>query len=446
VLAETVVGDAGDEIPRDLLLVDGGAVIVGEATSPAERTAGLALELDATSLAVGWSFTYGAAEDDVDFRALTFRRGAPGGAPPAYLVVGSARDVASGASDVLVVQLGVDGATILDEALWTLDGRESGRGIARDETLGRTVVVADSVDADQRTGMLVFALDPSFALEWTRLFFFDGAELTGRGIVFSGSGDAVVTGTTGRGAGDLAALRVSGSGNLVAERRYGGSFTEDGGHAVIEREDCEGNVGFLFGGTTRTFSRGSDDALVVQTDASLRVDSACPYEASLGVLVDVPSLGSSALGLQIDEPSLVASPALPADAVSQSPLEGCRSAPCEVSSSWSTARGGLPLTLRNLDAGEIGCEWMPGPEVAATYFNRYETFVSKLSGGFYGEPVECRIPAEPFLDGAESICADLVVEPGRAQTVLITGGNEWGEGPLGRDSFGNPRPNEAPCP
>ena len=86
------------------------------------------------------------------------------------------------------------------------------------------------------------------------------------------------------------------------------------------------------------------------------------------------------------------------------------------------------------------------PEIGALGYNVYRDLVSNLSGTSYGQCWEAGTLRDADLDGNPD-ATDVDVPPSEdAYFYLATGEMAGGEGSLGRDSAGTPRPNNSPCP
>jgi hypothetical protein len=96
-----------------------------------------------------------------------------------------------------------------------------------------------------------------------------------------------------------------------------------------------------------------------------------------------------------------------------------------------------PLLFRDKET----LSWEEGSAPGACFYNLYRGDLGGLGTGSYGPCLQSGIPV------MENFATDPTPPPaGGGWLYLVTGGNAFGEGPLGDDSAGNPRGISPPCP
>lgn len=88
---------------------------------------------------------------------------------------------------------------------------------------------------------------------------------------------------------------------------------------------------------------------------------------------------------------------------------------------------------------KIDILWEEAAASNSDEFNLYRGTLSALSPMYYGTCLQSGIPSNTWTDGTAP-------SPGEGYFYIVTGRNAAGEGSMGYDSGGHPRPNTEPCP
>lgn len=144
-------------------------------------------------------------------------------------------------------------------------GFAQGSAIASTTDGGFVITGHSSALQSQDPRLLLIKTDGNGNVEWERTYG-EGGTYVGNSVADTSDGGYIVCGWTTAGPAmnfDLYLLRTSSSGDVIWEKRFGGSRPEEG-NSVIETSDG----GYLIAGRTDSSGAGSSDMYLAKTDAS----------------------------------------------------------------------------------------------------------------------------------------------------------------------------------
>ncbi len=243
----------------------------------------------------------------------------------------------------------------------------------------------------------------------------DGVVVAGETDSFSAAGDL-----------DGWILALDPLGGVVWERTYGDSL-EDGLRSAVLAADG----GLTIAGRSHVVMAGGPgvEMLMVKTDADGQLAMGCPFIHDTSAAVQAAGLAGSSLAVDVDsEPVGVVPVAFPSTPAGVGAIAQCdEDEPDEVSAP------GAAQPLMFTDRTTLAWE----PRDDATTYTLYRGDLAGLAAG---------CPGDVFLQGITVPVAPMVDNPavGVPFTILVTGSNGLGEGPLGTASDGAPR-RHPPC-
>ncbi len=180
------------------------------------------------------------------------------------LVAGTQLDMASGSTDIWVLKLNATNGALVWEKVYATAGNETGAQAIRLADGGYLLTGAFMTPSgeSQTSDVLVMRLSSSGAITWQRRYGGPGNDLgfvqaaVNGGWIFSGTTDSF-----GAGGEDAAVVKLDDDGNIQWQKTYGGSQRDAG--AVFP--DSTG--GYFLVGDTESFGNGKDDRWIMRLDA-----------------------------------------------------------------------------------------------------------------------------------------------------------------------------------
>jgi uncharacterized delta-60 repeat protein len=246
-----------DQVYAVATTVDGGVVVAGHTRSKgAGKSDFWVFRLDKAGNFV-WERTFGGEQDD---RARTVTATEDGG----FVVAGFTKSQGSSEGDAWVLKLVADG-----ELSWESKfGSKGSDGVFNVSAMADGSLVATgytNILEESGYDLWVIRLGTRGELVWERIFN-RGVFDAGTAIVPTGDGGSVVVGVTsadGFQGDDAWVLKLSGSGELVWEKTFGGSKV-DGAWSVVNMLD--GGYGVVV--ATSSYGAGSADAWLLHLDGN----------------------------------------------------------------------------------------------------------------------------------------------------------------------------------
>jgi len=220
-----------------------------------------------TSLNAQWALTYGGSDSDV---AQSIQQTNDGG----YIVAGDAMSFGAGLSDIWVLKLDSNGAII-----WQRTYGGSYRDIARSiqQTGDGGYIVAGDTESFGAglSDIWVLKLDSNGATVWQRTYGGSDGDVA-RSIQQTGDGGYIVAGNTesfSAGLSDIWILKLNSDGAIEWQQTYGGS-DDDAAYSVSQT----GDGGYVVAGNTESFGAGLIDIWILK----LNSDGAIEWQQTYG--------------------------------------------------------------------------------------------------------------------------------------------------------------------
>lgn len=254
------IGGSSFESSRQVLqLPEGGYLMVGRTASHGEGDTDMNVIKLSESGEVIWNKRYG--EEDSE-EASDVLLTADGG----YMIFGSADDYDdSKLRNVWIIKLNKEGDILWDRN-YGIEGAINSAHAAVATPDGGYIVVGNSISISSESTCNMYALkiDMEGNEIWEKTYGGDSNE-EAKDIAATPEGFAIIGNTEsyGKGRWDMFLVRIDHEGNKIAHHTYGGNDNEMG-NAIISTKDG----GFLLGGYSYSYSKGSLDAWVVKTDAN----------------------------------------------------------------------------------------------------------------------------------------------------------------------------------
>jgi uncharacterized delta-60 repeat protein len=236
---------------------DGGYVMAGRTESFGVVNFDVwVLKLDSNGNAL-WQKTYGGSGWDI---AYSIQETADGG----YVVAGFTESVGAGKYDIWVLKLDNNG-----NAIWqkTYGGSGNDYAITVQQTADGGYVVAGHIESFNAVGydVWVLKLDDNGNVIWQKRYGGSGNDYS-LSMQQTADGGYVMAGWTdsfGTGGDDVWVLKLDDNGNVIWQKRYGGSGN-DGAYSVQQTADG----GYVMAGWTYSFGAGLSDMWILKLDSN----------------------------------------------------------------------------------------------------------------------------------------------------------------------------------
>ncbi|BCD63155.1 hypothetical protein NitYY0826_C2052 [Nitratiruptor sp. YY08-26] len=235
---------------------DGGYIVAGETNSFGGSTDAWVIKLDRNGN-VEWQKTYGGSEDDIVYSIQqTSDRG--------YIVVGYTYSFGIvGNDDIWVIKLDERG-NVQWQKIFYGNGGDRAYSVKQTSDNGYIVVGETYSFGAQNADAWVLKLDSNGNVEWQKRYGGSGDDRAHSVQQTSDNGYIVAGGTNSFGGGtDAWVIKLNENGNIVWQKRYGGS-SDDRAHSIQQTS----NRGYVLTGGTLSFGAGggSSDVLVLKLD------------------------------------------------------------------------------------------------------------------------------------------------------------------------------------
>lgn len=180
-----------------------------------------------------------------------------------FAVTGYTNSFGQGGNDLFLMKIDNLG-NVLWQKTYGSSGQEDGMSVAITETPDQGFVIVGATTGFGAIGMdvLVVRVDPSGSVLWSGKYNTPSDHEFARGVIVASNGDVVIAGTdnqNGSGSADGLIMRLSGNGNLLWSRLYGGNLND---HFHSLHELPGGNI--LISGSSSTFGPGSTAGYVLK--------------------------------------------------------------------------------------------------------------------------------------------------------------------------------------
>jgi nicotinamide riboside kinase len=243
---------------------DGGYIVAGSTRSfGAGRHDIILIKTDANGNRI-WAKTYGGTEDD---RAYAVQQTSDGG----YIVAGSTRSFGAGRDDIILIKTDANGNRIWAK---TYGGTEDDRAYAVQQTSDGGYIVAGSTRSfgAGRHDIILVKTDANGNRIWAKTY---GGTEDDRAYAVQQTSDGgyIVAGSTrsfSGGRDDIILIKTDANGNIIWAKTYEGTDDDmDRAYAVQQTSDG----GYIVAGSTRSFGAGRHDIILIKTDANGNIGS-----------------------------------------------------------------------------------------------------------------------------------------------------------------------------
>ncbi len=202
-----------------------------------------------------WEKTYGLADRESGISIIELNDGG-------YILAGSGRSFGSGASDCLLIKIDEDG-----EEIWSNSYGTSLEDYVRDVILlpsGDMLLCGYTQAGNGGTDLLVFKLNNNGEILWSGAY--GGVyDEEGWAMAYDNINNYYIGGwskSTANQNSDFYLVKLSQSGSLIYEKKYGGTNSDSGLSLIYD------NNKLLFAGSTLSFGNGKSDMLLYTVDPS----------------------------------------------------------------------------------------------------------------------------------------------------------------------------------
>ncbi|NQU05830.1 MAG: T9SS type A sorting domain-containing protein [Calditrichaeota bacterium] len=211
------------------------------------------IDADGDSL---WSQTYGGESNDECYSMIKTEDGG-------YALAGCTRSTGNGIQNVLIVKTSVDG-----DSLWsrTFGGRnyQECRSIIQTVDGGYVLVGNTSSFGSGAYDVWVVRINVDGDSLWSRTYGGENSDY-GMSVIQTDDGGYLIAGKTrsfGAGSMDMWLIKINAEGDSLWSRTYGGEGLDYGKSVIKTLDDC-----YVFVGGTQSFGAGGADAYLVKIDA-----------------------------------------------------------------------------------------------------------------------------------------------------------------------------------
>ncbi len=272
-------GTTGERVYSVEETVDGGLIICAVTTAYGAGSSDfLLMKCDSEGTPL-WTRTYGGTNMEFGCTATAVSDGG-------CLVTGQSRSFGQSYGNLAMLIIKVDDS---GNITWSrvVDGAADDYGRSVAEAPDGSFYVGGTTKSLGFTygAYMICKIDPAGNLLWSRLVSGSSGESLYSLDVTSDSG-VVATGTTfsyGMGNADIMTVKLDGAGNFIWARTCGGGGNEYPNGLTVRPDDA-----IVIAGTTDSFGFGSNDAFLMQTDASGDI-SGCPYVNVCSPAISYPS-------------------------------------------------------------------------------------------------------------------------------------------------------------
>lgn len=404
-----IAGTGTETLRKARQTSDGGYIAVGSSNSPGNYD--FAILKTNSSGQLNWQKTFGGPGTEVAYDVLQTSGGD-------YMIAGLTDSLSSRGYDALVIKLHPDGSLAWQRSYGTA-ATQMAKGI---HLAGSGYTISGDTSEGGGNDFWLLNFDEATGnVQWAKYYqessddhaYFSTGTIDGGYVMVGGAGSV------------LQVVRVDSAGALSWSRNYSGS-----GKYWAEAVSTATDAGFLVGGRdsgVRALSMkiGADGLIASGTCSGTNTGSLTPANSSATLLVTGGSLSTTTFSESAGNATSVSGGLSPA-------VQCSIQLPREVSP---------PGALQQLKFGsdKSTLNWEPASNSGSATFDVYRGDIADLPTGNFGTCQQSGFSVSNWSDGA-------VPATGNCWFYEVSGKNALGEGPLGFESDGTARPNNAPCP
>lgn len=232
---------------------DEGYIIAGFALSPSENKFMWLIRTDPLGNMI-WNRVFGGDEPD---EGRSVQQVSDGG----FIVAGFTQSYGAGGADLWLVKTDADGNLTFSR---TFGGTGTDLGNSVQETLDGGFIIAGFTNSFGSADAILIKTGQTGEPQWQKTF--GGSQMEeARSVRQTADGGYIITGSTssyGSGSNDVWLIRTDCDGNIIWDRVYGGTGSDEG---FSVRQTVDG--GFIVTGYTASFGAGGRDLWLIRTDS-----------------------------------------------------------------------------------------------------------------------------------------------------------------------------------